>query len=116
MHWLRYALAIAAICFVPLAAPAQGQTAAAGGAAGTASATPADTAALKQLLATLQDPAQRDRFIADLKTLIATREQPAAPAEPGLGARALDALSTGFAWLSTGFDSVASGLSDPGST
>jgi small conductance mechanosensitive channel len=113
MRLLRCALMAIAICLIPPAATAPA-AAASGAAPAASSAAGSDTAALKQLLATLQDPAQRDRFIADLKTLIAAREQPPAPEEPpGIGARALDALSAAFARLSGGVDSLVKSLADP---
>ena len=57
-----------------------------------APATEASTEDMKALLKTLEDPAERDKLAAQLRAMIAVREQQEAP---GKGARLFDALSGG---------------------
>jgi len=88
--------------FLLAAAPASvwAQQGEAAGAAPAEAPVAATDAELQALVQTLEDPAQREAFLARLKTLIEARRaaaaQPDTPAETGLGAQVVAAIS---AWL-----------------
>ncbi len=68
---------------------------------------------LQRLLDTLRDPAKRDELANQIETLLRVDQQAGpAPEERGLGARILEALSTGFHEISQSVQEVAHGFGD----
>ncbi len=77
-----------------------------------ANAQAVSAAELERLVKTLEDPAQRERLVGDLKALIAAERKTAPPEADTLGARTLDFLSRHLAGLAGGLYSVAGALAD----
>lgn len=115
--WPTRRLLLATLLACLLILPGGARTALAQMPAGVASTAPAGTPEtapedLKDLLATLEDPAARDRLAAQIRALLAASEA-AAAGEPGaLGARTLQFLSERVAMLSRQMVEVATAFRD----
>jgi len=109
---------LALLLALGLAVEASAQPAPSGpGAAVLGEAPKVDPAALDHLIRTLQDPASRDGFLADLKALQAAAQQaqpPArAPLPTALGAVFLQAMSDAFGRLRAGVEALRASLAEP---
>lgn len=105
-----FLVALGLLLAMPLTAVAQ--TPGLPGQAGPPAAAPAD---VQRLISTLEDPAARERLVADLKTLLAAeqKQQQAVSPVDAVGAQLLQVLSEGLGTFSEFLLAVGRGIGDP---
>lgn len=108
--WRAWLVCVAVLLLLS-SGPVSAQPVAAGAPA-TASPPAVSAAELERLVKTIEDPAQRERLVGDLKALIAVERRQAPPETETIGARFLSFLSQHLAGLGGGLYSVAAALTE----